>query len=275
MNAFLYWLRTRWRSRRQYTTAAHRWIVVFGRALAPLALLLLGLAWVLGGPSRSGAREARIEGLADRIVATVERGGHGPLATLEDYVAAGVLTPDDVEFLADRRVVFQPIRSDSPDTAVVFRRPSGGVERVYRKDGSEDHYTVATSGDGRFTVVVGTPPAGAEPRRAHRSVTVRDAGNGRILGSFLAPDYARARWSPDGRFVAIETRPEDDSRVASLETFVLAVDDSSFRRLELPDGVMPEALVAPEDRLVRFQSTSVRVLRWRGSTLEVESSGHG
>lgn len=281
MNPFLHWLKSRWRTRGEYAAGGRRLLFRYGgavaAAVAPLVLGLFALGWILSGPSRSGAREVRIDALADSIVAAVEREGHGPLSSLEDYVAAGILTPDDVEFLADRNITFHPIGRGSPDTAVVFRRASGGVERVHRKDGSEDYYTASTSRDGRFRVVIGPPPrgrtAGADGRM--RSVTVRSLEGGRVLASFLVRDHANARWSPDGRFVAIEAGLDDESGVASRETFVLAVGPASVHRMDLPEGVAPEALLAREDRSARFQTTAVRALGWRGSMLEVESAGDG
>lgn len=292
MNAFRYWLKSRWRTRGEYAARGRGWLFRYGvplaAAVAPILLGLLALGWILSAPSRSGAREVRIDALAERIVRAVEEGGHGPLSSLGDYVAAGVLTPEDVEFLAERNVIFHPITRSSPDTAVVFRRTRGAFERVHRKDGSEDHYSTAISPDGRFGVVVGPPPRGPatggtvtggpatpDAARGLRSVTVRSLESGRVIGSLLVPGHASAGWSPDGRFLAIEAGLEHESRVSSRQTFVLVVSPSSVRRMDLPTTVDPIALLAPEDRSTRFQSTSVRPLRWSGSTLHVESTGHG
>lgn len=297
MNAFRHWLKSRWRTRGEYASRGRGLLFRYGpalaAALAPLLLGLVALGWILSAPSRSGAREVRIDALAERIVEAVEKGDHGPFSSLEDYVAAGILTPDDVEFLTDRKVTFHPITRGSPDTAAVFRRTRGRVEQVHRKDGTEDHYTRATSPDGRFSVVVGPPPRGSaagapgargrvmggaptsDAGRGMRSVTVRSLESGQVIGSLLVRDHASAGWSPDSRFVAVEAGLEHESRVASRQAFVLAIGPSSVRRMDLPQSVDPTALLAPEDRSARFQSTSVRPLRWNGSTLHVESTGHG
>lgn len=287
MNVFRYWLKSRWRTRGEYAARGRGLLFRYGLALAAaVAPILLGLAalwWVLSSPSRSGAREVRIDALADRIVRAVEEGGQGPLSSLEDYAAAGILTADDVEFLAERNVTFHPIARSSPDTAVVFRRTRGTFERVHRKDGSEDYYAAAVSPDERFSVVVGPPPRGRASRgpvpsdatRGMRSVVVRSLESGRVVGSLLVPGHASAGWSPDGRFVAVQADLEHDSRAASRQTFVLAIGPGSVRRMELPTTVDPTALLAPEDRSTRFQTTSVRPIRWSGKTLHVESTGHG
>jgi len=280
----LHWLKTRWRTRGEYAVTARRLLWRYGFAvagpLAIIALILLGLFWVLGSPSRSGARHMRIDAFADSLVAAVERGRPARPASLADFVAAGILTTEDVEFLEKEGVRFEPFHAGSPDTAVVFRRTGTGEERVHRKDGSEDYFAVAVSPDERFVVVIGPPPRGSHaPADQMRAVTVRSMADGgapsRLLHSMLVPSYGRAYWSPDSRFVAIEARPADASSIASLETFVLAVGPGGVRRLDLPAGVNPEALVAPEDRAWRLQSTNVRVRNWRGTTLRVESTGQG
>lgn len=282
----LHWLKTRWRTRGEYAVTGRRLLWRFGLAVAgPLAagaLILFGVYWVLSSPSRSGARHVRIDALADSVVAAVERGRPARPVSLDDLVAAGVLTAADVEFLDEQGVRFVPFHAGSPDTAVVFRRTGAGEERVHRKDGSEDYYSFAVSPDDRYVVVVGPPPRGSRgATNQMRSVTVRSVADGsaqsRVLHSMLVPSYGRAHWSPDSRFVAIEARPADSSRVASLETFVLAVGPAprGVHRLDLPPGVSPEAVLAPEDRSARLQSTSVRVRGWNGATLRVESTGHG
>ena len=292
----LHWLKTRWRTRGEYASTARHLVTRFGCALAmPLlviAAVLGGLFWVLSGPSRAGERAQRIDELAERIVAAVERGlpaGPSAPAELDDLVAAGVLTAADVAFLAAEGVTYQPLHRAAPDTAAVFRRTAGGVERVHRKNGTEDYYTSAVSPDGRHQVVVGPPAPGMGPAaRGMRSVTLRTVATGgttaRVLATLTVPDFAEAHWSPDGRFVAIEARPADPGgasagsgqpRATDLETFVLAVGPSGVRRLDLPAGIRPEALLAPGDRGARLQAASVRVLAWRGDMLVVVSEGTG
>jgi len=286
MRLFLDWLQSRWRTRGEYGMRvrgfARRWLIPLGvrlaGSLAVIAIFVAGLFWVLGGPSRSGARALRIEALRDSVVRAVASGRAGAAASVDDLAAAGVLGTDDVRFLADQGVAYQPITRSSPDTAIVFVRTAGGVERRYRKDGTEDHYTSSTSRDGRMAAVVGPGRlrAGA-PARQMRSVTVRSLETGRVIGSIEVPEWAEAHWSPDGRFLAVETRPESGDPPASTVTLVFAVDPASgsIARLHLPDAIRPENLVAPQDRAARLQDASVRVTRWRGSTLEVESAGHG
>jgi hypothetical protein len=280
-----HWLKSRWRTRGEYAVTARRLLWRYGLAvagpLAATALVLFGVFWVLSSPSRSGARHMRIEALADSVVAVVERGRLASPVTFADFVTAGILTAADVEFLEKQGVRFEPFHAGSPDTAVVFRRTGSGEEHVHRKDGSQDYYGFAVSPDGRYVVVIGPPPRGSQRATTDpmRSVTVRsladDQAPARILHSMLVPSYGRAHWSPDGRYVAIEARPADPARVASLETFVLAVGPGAVRRLDLPPGVDPEALLAPEDGAARLQSTSVRVRGWNGATLRVESTGNG
>lgn len=284
----LHWLKTRWRTRGEYAVTGRRLLRRFGLAVAgPLAagaLILFGLYWVLSSPSRSGARHVRIGVLADSIVAAVERRHPARPVSFDDFVAAGVLASEDVEFLENEGVRFEPFHAGSPDTVVVFRRTGAGDERVHRKDGSEDYYAFAVSPDDRYVVVVGPPPRGSQGAVGQtRSVTVRSVAGGsgpsRVLHSMLVPSYGRAHWSPDSRFVAIEAGSAAPSRVASTETFVLAVGPASVagsvRHLDLPAGVDPAALLAPEDRDGRLQSMDVRVRSWRGATLQVESTGHG
>ncbi len=283
MRHFLDWLKTRWRTRGEYAAVGRglgsRIVFAGVRLIIPIGIVLggmLGLGWILSEPSRSGARAMRVDALRDSIVAVVTRGGHGPLASLQEFVDAGILTADDVEFLADQDIVFHPIGRAAHDTAVVFRQTRGDTERRYRKNGKNDYYTAATSPDGRHSVVIGPgPPRTAPHPRPTRTITVRALESGRELGAMVVPEYAHARWSPDGRFLAIETRAEGRGPVTPLETFVLLVGPSGVRRLDLPRDVDPQALLAPEDRSARLQSESVRVLRWRGSTLDVESEGHG
>lgn len=283
----LHWLKTRWRTRGEYAVMGRRLLWRFGLpiagSLAVGALILFGVFWVLSSPSRSGARHVRIDALADSVVGAVERGRPARPVSLDDLVAAGVLTAADVEFLEEEGVRFEPFHAGSPDTAAVFRRTGAGEERVHRKDGSEDYYSFAASPDDRYVVVVGPPPRGSQGAADMRSVTVRSVADGsapsHVLHSMLVPSYGRAHWSPDSRFVAIEARPADSSRAASRETFVLVVGPApgagSLRRLVLPAGVDPAALLEPEDREGHLQSADVRFRSWRGGTLQVESTGHG
>jgi hypothetical protein len=275
--------RDRWRTPGEYTVRSRPlWqhgLAVVGH-LAILALILLGVFWVLSSPSRSGARHMRIEAFADSLVASVERSRPARPASLADFVTEGILTSDDVEFLEGEGVRFEPFHAGSPDTAVVFRRTGANEERVHRKDGSEDYFGIAVSPDERYVVVIGPPPRGSHGAADQmRAVTVRSVADGqassRVLHSMLVPSYGRAHWSPDSRFVAIESRPADASRVASLETFVLAISRGGVRRLDLPANVDPVGLLAPEDRAARLQSTNVRVTSWRGGSLLVESTGQG
>lgn len=284
----LHWLKTRWRTRGEYAVRGRRLLWRFGLGVAgPLAagaLILFGVYWMLSSPSRSGARHVRIGALADSVVAAVERGRPARPVLFDDFVATGVLAAEDVEFLENEGVRFEPFHAGSPDTAVVFRRTGAGDERVHRKDGSEDYYAFAVSPDDRYFVVVGPPPRGSQgATNQMRSVTVRSVTGGsgpfRLLHSMMVPSYGRAHWSPDSRFVAIEAGSAAPSRVASTETFVLAVGPASaagsVRRLDLPADVDPAALLAPEDRNGRLQSTDVRVRSWHGATLRVESTGNG
>lgn len=284
----LHWLKTRWRTRGEYASTGRHLLWRFGVAVAgPLAagaLILFGVYWVLSSPSRSGARHVRIDALADSVVAAVERRRPARPTSFDDFVSAGVLAAEDVEFLEKEGVRFEPFHAGSPDTAVVFRRTGAGGERVHRKDGSEDYYAFAVSPDDRYIVVVGPPSRGSQGAAGEmRSVTVRSvtggSGPSRVLHSMLVPSFGRAHWSPDSRFVAIEAASTAPSRVASTETFVLAVGPVSagvpVRRFDLPGDVDPAALLAPEDRDGRLQSTDVRVRSWQGGTLRVQSTGHG
>jgi hypothetical protein len=282
----LHWLKTRWRTRGEYSGRARRLLTRVGCALGgPILLIgaiLYGLFWVLSEPSRAGERSRRIDELAGQIVAAVEGGnfgGSGDPVELDELVASGVLGADDVDFLADEGVTYQPIHRSSHDTAVVFRRADGSVEHVHRKNGTEDFYRRAVSPDGRHQVLIGPPRPGAAPAAGgHWSVTVRTVpGTGetaRILAALTVPDFARAHWSPDGRFVAIEARPAGASYTAQ-ETFVLAVSPTGARRIDLPASLHPSALLAPADRSARLQSTTVRVIAWRDARLVVASEGTG
>lgn len=303
MRLFLDWLRSRWRTRREYAARARGFmfrygvpfVVRVGGPLAVFAVILAALFWVLGAPSRAGGREVRIEGLRDRIVeaAASDRlppsagGTVGSPGDLSALVAAGVITADDAAFLDDQRITYHPISRGSPDTAVVFRKTGRGDERRYRKDGTEDYYTASTTADGRLSVVIGPgrprPATGPGTRaRQTRSITVRAMDTGREIGTLEVPEWAEATWSPDGRYLAVETRPEGAGTFrpgtpVSSVVFVLAVDPVAawLSRLELPASVDPRNLLRPEDGDVRLQGASVRAVRWRGPILAVESAGHG
>lgn len=297
MRPFLDWLETRWRTRGEYAMRARGFlfrygvpfVVRVGGALVVVAAVMFALFWVLSAPSRAGAREGRIEGLRDRIVEAAASGrlppstnAAGSPGDLSALVAAGVITPDDAAFLADQRITYHAISRGSPDTAVVFRKTGRGDERRYRVSGTEDYYTVSTTADGRLSVVIGPgrprPATGPGGRgRQTRSLTVRDVDTGREIGMLEVPEWADATWSPDGRFLAVETQPETPGTPTSGIVFVLAVPPAAtgLTRLELPASVELRNLIRPEDAAVVLQDASVRVLRWRGPTLAVESAGHG
>ncbi|MEN8145016.1 MAG: hypothetical protein ABFS14_08715 [Gemmatimonadota bacterium] len=278
----LYWLKSRWRTRAEYTARARRWLGGFGKAnalvIVAILLAIFYYNFVLDSPAFPRTPDQRVQRLADRMAAAVEQGHPSSVSSFDDLIAAEVLTTDDAIFLLNEGVLLEPFDWGSPDSAVMLRRSHAGMEFVYRKGGRTDHYTIQTSPDGQYAVLVGPEPHKAA-RGVMQSVSVRsvhsDASSGSLVTSLLVPGYAAAHWSPDSRYLAVVARPEEDDSIWSVTTFVLAIGPDEARRLELPTSVDPAGLLAAKDPAARIENADVRFQRWQGSTLHVTSTGHG
>lgn len=295
MGHFGDWMESRWRTRGEYAMragAALRRVAppLVARLAVPL-LLAAGLFYVLGGPAREGANARRVEELRARIVAASDTLPEGALSSLEALTGAGVLSREETRFLVRRGIEYRPLGRGAPPEAIVFVARRGDTEYRYRKGGGRDHSRSWPSPDGRLAATSeplrrpgssGTAPPGAAardgPRGKGRLLAIAGRSDGRPVGALpVAGSVLEVRWSPSGELlVASLSSSREGVPIGALDLALLEVTDGRVRELALPAAVRPEALLAPEDRGVRWNRYELRPVGWDGvGRLVLDAEGHG
>jgi hypothetical protein len=235
-------------------------------------IIVVAFVWGTLEVNRSAAQEQQVAALRDKIVRYVDAHPQfGATTPLEMEQCPG-LDDADRKLVRSLKLQLSPVDASSPPESVVITRPRPDGQRMYYKNGNNDfvmRWRAPAGGD----VAVESSPLRLPPPQQGRIVRVlRD---GQAIAEYTSDALVITTiWRGDGRFVAINERGPDRTRVT-----VIAVGSDAAETNSAPDSIVPAALFEPQDvdgsgLEVRWLSDEVTARRWVGSgELEVESFG--
>ncbi len=248
----------------------------FGRrrrdpVIAVFALLLIGVYFfATWSTHREQEHRKDIAALHRQIVAFVAQHPRANPFTLEALKDAGGINDDDVEFMRQNDITYQPVNAQSPGAALVLVEHAADVERYYYKDGTTDFAMKFRSPNGLFSLVNGPAPHGPA---TGRSLQVMEEASGKMLGNFAVDGSSiTAQWSPNNSFVAVNRSLRGGLRRLT----VLAVGPAGAKELKLPDELAPERLLPKDDAAggIHWYANQIYWQNWRSDReLIVENYG--
>ena len=244
--------------------------LVSGGGLMALIIIVV-FVWGTLDVNRSAAREQQVGALRDKIVTYVDAEPGFRATTPLEMEQCPALDDADRKLIRSLNLVLNPVDADSPPESIVILRPRPDGQHMYYKNGKSDFVIRWRAPAGGDVAVESSPLAPPAEGRI-----VRVLRDGHAVAEYASDALVVTTvWRSDGRFVAVNERGRDRSRVT-----VIAVAGDAARAIEAPDSIAPAALfesqdVGAGDLDVRWSSDEVSAQRWLSSgELEVESFGN-